>query len=131
MSEIKLSMCLQHVHVSLHAYVHRFKYQCHRCEVAYRYMLQSFSLSSCRNTQLPSYVLQMKYVQSLEMKKTLSLIVFHASLSKAAQRFDLLSEQTHSLPTLSLSLLQTHFCCCKWDSNQGVCTTSSRLKDYH
>lgn len=28
-------------------------------------------------------------------------------------------------------LLQTRVCCCKWDSDQGVCTTSSRLKDYH
>lgn len=65
------------------------------------------------------------------MKKTLSLIVLHVSLSKAAQQFDLLSEQTYSLPTLSLSLLQTRLCCCKWDSDQGVCTTSSRLKDYH
>lgn len=65
------------------------------------------------------------------MKKTLPLIVFHVSLSKAVPEFDLLSEQSHSLPTPSLSPLQTHFCCCKWDGDQGVCTTSSRLKDYH
>lgn len=45
------------------------------------------------------------------MKKTLYLIVFHASLSKAAQEFDLLSEQTLlspysiSVPSSDLLLL--------------------------
>lgn len=35
------------------------------------------------------------------MNKTLSLIVVHVSLTKAARQFNLLSEQAHSPPTLS------------------------------
>ena len=63
------------------------------------------------------------------------------SLSRTDQLFDLLSRQALSLllsHSLSFSLfplspppalLLPHYC--KWDSDQGVCSTSRRLKDYH